>query len=66
MTRYVEIPTTTKVVATVDHRGRQHRPTGKYGTRLQDGATVFEFGYKTEGCDFRLWAKADGSEIEED
>jgi hypothetical protein len=54
------------LVATIHHKGRAYHFDGKVGTRFRDGATVFEFQALEPGYDFRLWAKADGSEIEED
>jgi len=66
MADFVEIAVYTKVVGTLLHNDRWYSPTGKYGSRLRNGDLVFEFACQGHGFDYRLWARADGSEIEED
>ena len=65
---------TRPLVTTIAHKGREYWYDGKCGKRIRNGATVFEFRWVeppatpagTFGAEYRLWAKADGSEIEED
>jgi len=55
------------IVTTIAHNGMAFTYTGKIGRRLRDGAKVYEFSSRDRpGYEFRLWAKADGTEIEED
>lgn len=69
----VQVPVYTEIHARINHKGRVYTYTGKYATRNRDGALVFEYSHHQPakpgeicGMEFRLWARADGTEIEED
>lgn len=53
-------------VTTLTHEGREYHYTGKPGNRVRDLARVYEFANVERGVERRVWARADGSEIEED
>jgi hypothetical protein len=73
MARTISVVVYQTVVADLHHNGHHYYCTRKVANRNRDGALVFEFACKVEagpgerfGRELRLWARADGSEIEED